>query len=185
MSEKFQRALAEKAATAVPEIARQAPRPEPREEDPRARAAARAAQIRGDNGGMDEGADEFYIPKGIVPDGWTYEWKRHTIWNQEDPAYAVQLAREGWEVVPASRHPQMMPSTWERNTIERKGMLLMERPSEISEEVRRIDLRRAREQVRIKEAQIAGAPDGTFTRDDPRVRPNIKKTFDMPIPEDL
>jgi len=185
MSDKFQRVLAEKATASSPMTARQAPRPEPREEDPRARAAARAAQIRDDNGGMDEGTDEFYIPKNIVPDGWTYEWKRHTIWNQEDPAYAVQLAREGWEVVPASRHPQMMPSTWERNTIERKGMLLMERPSEISEEVRRIDLRRAREQVRIKEAQIAGAPDGTFTRDDPRVRPNIKKTFDMPIPEDL
>jgi hypothetical protein len=185
MTGKFQRVIAEKVAAAAPTLERASMRPELREEDPRARAAARAAKIRGDNGGMDEGTDEFYIPKDIIPDGWTYEWKRHTIWNQEDPAYAVQLAREGWEPVPAKRHPQMMPSSWEKGTIERKGMLLMERPSEISEEVRRIDLRKAREQVRIKEAQLAGTPEGTMSRDHDRVKPSIKKSYDMPIPEDL
>ena len=180
MNAKFQRVIAEKSAmSATPE--RPAMRPELREEDPRARAAARAAQIRDDNGGMDEGTDEFYIPKNMVPDGWVYEWKRHTIWNQEDPAYTVQLAREGWEPVPVSRHPQMMPSNWEKSSIERKGMMLMERPKEISDEVRRIEFRRAREQVRIKESQLSGTPDGTMDR----VAPSIKKTFDMPIPEDL
>jgi hypothetical protein len=185
MTGKFQRAIAEKVAAAAPTLERASMRPELREEDPRARAAARAAKIRGDNGGMDEGTDEFYIPKDIIPEGWTYEWKRHTIWNQEDPAYTVQLAREGWEPVPVSRHPQMMPSSWDKGTIERKGMLLMERPSEISEEVRRIDLRKAREQVRIKEAQLAGTPEGTLSRDHDRVKPSIKKSYDMPIPEDL
>ena len=175
MTSKFQRPISEDKPV----------RPPVREEDPRARAAARAAQIRDDNGGMDEGTDEFYIPKGMVPDGWVYEWKRHTIWNQEDPAYTVQLAREGWELVPASRHPEMMPSDWAGEVIERKGMRLMERPTEISEEVRRIDQRKAREQVRIKEAQLSGTPDGTLTRDNDRVRPTIKKSFDMPIPEDL
>ena len=156
-------------------------RPEMREDDPRARAAARAAKIRNDNGGMDEGTDEFYIPKDMIPEGWSYEWKRHTIFNQEDPAYAVQLAREGWEPVSVQKHPQMMPSNWTKGTIERKGMILMERPREICEEVARIEQRRAREQVRIKEAQLAGAPEGTLER----VSPKISKTFDMPIPEDL
>jgi len=180
MNAKFQRVIAEKSAmSATPE--RTPMRPEIREDDPRARAAARAAQIRNDNGGMDEGTDEFYIPRDIVPEGWSYEWKRHTIWNQEDPAYTVQLAREGWEPVPVSRHPQMMPSSWDKGTIERKGMILMERPREISDEVRRIEQRRAREQVRIKEAQLSGTPEGTLDR----VAPSIKKTFDMPIPEDL
>ena len=180
MNAKFQRVIAEKSAmSTTPE--RPAMRPELREDDPRARAAARAAQIRDDNGGMDEGTDEFYIPKNMVPDGWVYEWKRHTIWNQEDPAYTVQLAREGWEPVPSSRHPTWMPSNWEKGSIERKGMILMERPKEISDEVRRIEYRRAREQVRIKESQLSGTPDGTMDR----VAPTIKKTFDMPIPEDL
>jgi len=181
MTGKFQRAIAEKVAQAAPVLERASLRPELREADPRARAAARAAQIRDDNGGMDEGTDEFYIPKDIIPDGWTYEWKRHTIWNQEDPAYTVQIAREGWEPVPSSRHPQMMPSNWTKGTIERKGMMLMERPTEISEEVRRIEQKRARDQVRIKEAQLSGTPEGTMDR----VKPTISKKFDMPIPEDL
>ena len=186
MSAKFQRVVAEKAAGSSPE--RPPMRPEMRQEDPRARAAARAAEIRQHGGGLDEGTDEFYVPPNIVPDGWTYEWKRHKIWNQEDPSYNVQLRREGWDPVPLHRdadHEAMMPSGWEGQTIERKGMILMERPKEISDEMRRIEQKRARDQVRTKEAQLAGAPDGTFTRDDPRVRPNIKKSFDMPIPEDL
>lgn len=190
MVSKFQKAVADKAASKAvkPSIETERPasmRPPMRDEDPRARAAARAAAIREHIGDLDEGTDEFYIPPSIVPEGWNYEWKRHMIWNQEDPAYTVQLAREGWEPVPASRHPEMMPKTWTESTIMRKGMVLMERPSEISEEIRRIELKRARQQVRIKEQQIAGTPDGTLTRDDPRVRPNIKKSFDMPIPEDL
>ena len=79
----------------------------------------------------------------------------------------------------------MMPKGWSSNIIERKGMVLMERPTEISEEIRSIELRRARQQVRVKEAQLAGTPEGTLSRDDPRVAPKIKKSFDMPIPEDL
>jgi len=178
---KFQRAIAEKQS---PTPERPPMRPEVREDDPRARAAARAAQIRDHIGGMDEGTDEFYIPPGLVPDGWSYEWKRHKIWNQEDPSYTVQLRREGWDPVPLHRdadHEAMMPSNWDGNTIERKGMILMERPKEISDEIRRIELRRARDQVRTKEAQLSGTPDGTLDR----VKPSIKKTFDMPIPEDL
>ena len=44
--------------------------------------------------------------------------------------------------------------------------------------------RKARMQVRAKEAQIAGTPDGTMTRDDARVRPQIKKSYAaMEIPK--
>jgi hypothetical protein len=188
MVSKFQKAVAEK-ATKSEAVERPTMRPAMREDDPRARAAARAAQLRDHIGDLDEGTDEFYVPPSMVPDGWTYEWKRRTIWNQEDPAYTVQLARDGWEEVPLNRdatHQAMMPKGWSGNTIERKGMILMERPKEISDEIRNIELRRARQQVRIKESQLAGTPEGTLSRDaDPRVRPNIKKSFDMPIPEDL
>lgn len=181
---KFQQAASEA------EIAPERPplRANPKAEDPRERARKRAEQIREHLGGLDEGTDEFYIPASIIPDGWTYEWKRHTIYNQEDPAYTVQLAREGWEPVPVdrcARHRSMMPDNWPKMTIERKGMILMERPSEISEQVRRMDLMRARQQVRVKEQQLATTPEGTMTRDDSRVAPKIKKSYEaLPIPED-
>jgi hypothetical protein len=159
-----------------------------REESPLERAKRRAAEIRGHIGDIDEGTDEFYIPQDMIPEGWTYEWKRKLLLGAEDPSYTVHLARMGWEAVPLNRdsdHQAMMPPSWPHNTIERKGMILMERPTEVVQEARRIDQKRARDQVRAKEAQLAGAPDGQFSRDHAQVRPKISKSFEaMPIPEE-
>lgn len=173
--------------TAVEKLKAQA-RPDVRpamaqEEDPRERAARRAAQIRGHLGDMDEGSDDFAAPS--APPGWTYEWKRKLTLGQEDPAHMVELVRMGWEPVPATRHPEMMPGGWSANTIERKGMILMERPTELVDEAKEIERRRAIGQVRAKEAQLSGAPDGTFTRDHADAKPRINKSYEaMPIPKD-
>ena len=80
----------------------------------------------------------------------------------------------------------MMPSTGNYAAIERKGMILMERPKEITDEVRSTDLRRARQQVRQKEEQLNSAPDGTLQRkkSDGSSLANIKKSYEaIPIPE--
>jgi len=160
-------------------------RPPMREEDPRERAAKRAAELRGHHGDNDSGTDVFYVNLDIIPDGWTYEWKRHTIYGQEDPAYQIRLANEGWTPVPVSRHPEMMPYNTTEQVIMRDGQILMECPTEIIVERRNADMRKARDQVRHKEQQLAGAPDGTMTRDHAQVKPNIKKSFEaMPIPKD-
>ena len=154
--------------------------------DPRARAAARAAQLREHLGdGLGEGTDEFYVDPAIIPDGWSYEWKRETVLGQPDPSYQVTLAQRGWEPVPASRHPELVPPGWAGAHIPRKGCLLMERPEEITDEVRAQDDRRAREQVRQKEAQLGGAPAGTFERDNKGAPlANIRKSYEaIPIPE--
>lgn len=161
-------------------------RPMMREEDPRVRAARRAAELRDHLGNMDEAPDDFYIPPSDIPSGWSYEWKRKTLLGQEDPAYQVQLAQKGWEAVPAYRHPSYMPVGYKGGTIERKGMILMERPLEITQEARDFEIRKARNQVRQKEAQLAGAPEGQFERnnkDSSLVK--VKKSYEaMPIPKD-
>lgn len=163
-------------------------RAEPREPDSRAAAAARAAEIlNGIGGDLDEGTDDFYVNPTDVPDGWCYEWKRRTTLNQPDPSYEVALARTGWQAVPAGRHPTYMPGDSKAKTIERKGMVLMERPAEITQRVREIDENRASNQVRQKEAQLNAAPDGQFGRDNkgaPLVK--VSKSYErgqMPIPE--
>lgn len=160
-------------------------RPPMREEDPRARARQRADELRGHSGGsMAEGPDALYVDPTSIPDGWTYEWKMHTVYGAENPAYQIELQRRGWTPVPSARHPEMMPLGSSHQFILRDGLILMECPSEIVAERREEDLRRARQQVRYKEQQLAGAPDGTFTRDHDRVRPNIKKSYEsIPIPE--
>lgn len=156
-----------------------------RAESPRDRAARRAAEIRGHLGGENDGTDEFFIPSDMIPDGWSYEWKRETVMGQEDPAYQVALARQGWEPVPASRHPEMMPKDWNQEAIKRKGLILCERPQEISHAARMKEQRQARQQLQIKKQQLNEAPAGTFERSDPRVRANVKTSYEpMPIPAD-
>ena len=172
-----------------PAVATEAPqdtlRGSMREEDSLSRAAQRAAELRGHlKDEVSDSEDKFFIDVDIIPDGWTYEWKRHTIYGEEDPAYQVQLARAGWTAVPVHRHPNMMPHNTDHKVITRDGMILMECPTEIIDERRRNELVKARNQVRHKEAQLSGTPDGTMTRDHAQVKPNIKKSFEaMPVPE--
>jgi len=153
-------------------------------DDPLERARVRAEQVRqnlGDNG-MEDGTDRFRIDPNTIPEGWSYEWKRKTVYGQTDPAYEVELSRKGWEAVPATRHPEMMP-IGKYETIERDGLILMERPRELTDEARGVELRKARAQVRSKEQQLASAPEGTMTRDHPNARPTIKKGYEpMAIP---
>jgi len=174
----------------TPPMERPEMRPEmrtsPREEDPRTRAARKAAEIRDHLGGdVSDGTDDFAIPPGYEPDGWQYEWKSESVLGLENAAYMVQLRRKGWEEVPRSRHPDMMPLSSKDAAIRRKGMLLMERPREINDEARSFELKKARMQVRQKEQQLNSAPDGQFGRDNKgeslaKVKKNLTRVFRSP-----
>jgi len=157
------------------------------EEEPRARAARRAAELMGYVEGATQGEDKFYIDPRIIPDGWSYEYRRHTILGKPDPSYEVTLAQAGWEAVPARRHPELMPVGWEGSIIEREGMILMERPAEITAKMKALELRRAREQVGQKEEQLYGepaGPDSPFQPDNHGKRlVKLGKSYEMPIPD--
>lgn len=157
-----------------------------RPSDSRARAAARAAELL-EHGVMEaDSVDKFHIDPTQVPDGWSYEWKRRTVYNAEDPAYQVGLAQTGWEPVPADRHPQFMPEGWKGSTIEREGMVLMERPKQITDMIRKRDERKARAPVEAMEDKLAGAAPGQFERKKSSGESlvNVKKTVEpMPIPD--
>ena len=130
--------------------------------------------------------DDFFVDPSSIPDGWTYEWKRLTVLGMEDPSYQVSLRRTGWTPVPAHRHPEMMPAGHKDDAILRKGMILMERPEEITQEVRAIDKKRARDQIRVKEQQLNEAPTGQFERrNKDSSLAKVKKSYEaMPIPEE-
>jgi hypothetical protein len=163
------------------------PRPVPREDDPRARAKERVKQLRTDGLDLDGVSDKFFIPSEAIPEGWTYEWKRWRVYGKEDPTYEVEMARRGWEPVPASRHPELVPSNWQHTHVELDGMILMERPEEITEEFRAGERRRAMQQVRAKEEQLQDAPPGAFERVDAKGKSTVKvnKSYaPMAIPKD-
>lgn len=161
-------------------------RPVMREEDPRARAARRAAELRDHAGEQPDGVDEFYIDPSDIPDGWDYEWKTKYVMGQEQATQMLAYRRAGWEEVPTSRHPSFMPLGTDMPFIERKGMVLMERPKEITEDARAMDLRRARAQVRQKEAQLNSADSGHFERSNKdQSLVNIRKSYEsIPIPNE-
>lgn len=161
-------------------------RPAMREEDPRARAARRAAELRDHLGDEPDGTDEFYIDPHDIPDGWDYEWKAKFVMGQEQATHILALRRAGWEEVPTSRHPSYMPMGSDLPYIERKGMVLMERPKEITDEARSRELRKARLQVRHKEEQLNSAAGGQFDRSNKdQSLVNIRKSYEsIPVPKE-
>lgn len=145
-------------------------------EDPLARAAARTKQLM-EHGSLDDyeqGTDKYFINPDDIPEGWSYEWKRNTVYGKEDPSYQVGLSRMGWEAVPPERHPAFMPKDWRGETIERDGMVLMERPQAVTDRIVALERKKARDQVRTKEEQLGSAPANTFDRVDGNKNKNVK-----------
>lgn len=150
----------------TPNEPRRSMRPDPSSaDDPRARAAARAELIREHLALAPDDVDKFYIPKELIPDGWSYEWKVMSVFGAANPSAEINRAIHGWEPVPALRHPEFMPSGSTSPTIDRDGLRLFERPTEITEDARRKDIAEARRDMRHKEEQLGMAPQGQFDRE--------------------
>lgn len=154
----------------------------PGTDDSKARAEARLREIRGQANAGSGDRDKFWAPN--PPDGWDYQWKRKTVFGQEDPSYQVELMRQGWEPVPLSRHPDMMPAGWRGEFIEVEGQVLMERPAVLTKEARLRDDAAAREAVRSKEAQLGLANKGDLSRDGRRDVKLSRSYESMPVPAD-
>lgn len=108
------------------------------------------------NGLMFTGSeDRFAFDKSIVPHGWTYEWKTKTIKNWEWQDHQVMLYQNGWEPVPSERHDGVFMPRGHQGTIERGGMILMERPIELTAMARKVEKRSADEPV-IGSRSMAG-----------------------------
>ena len=146
----------ELAAEEEPEVRAPAYREPPREEDPRARAARRAAELRDVVNTIVDSSDEFYISPEVIPDGWTYEWKTAQVYGKDESSRMLEFRRTGWEEVPTRRHPEMMPLGTDAQFITRKGMVLMERPTVITQDFENRLKRDAYAQVRQKEAEARG-----------------------------
>lgn len=158
---------------------------QPRDSESVARASARAQSLLENTDFDTTDTDKYKFDRSIIPDGWDYEWKRNTIYNAEDPAYQVSLAKMGWEPVPVKRHPEFMPYGFKGENIERDGLILMERPAEITEKVQRRDYQIAANQVQQNIKQLNKADSGQFERNhkgDSLVK--VKKSYEaVEIPD--
>lgn len=121
-------------------------------EQSRLRAEARIRQLRGNPELQGIERDKYYAPP--PPDGFDYQWKLKSVLGQDDNDRIRQVEASGWEAVPLSRHPELMPREYKGNTIEVGGLVLMERPKLFTDEARAEEARLAKEAVFMKEAQM-------------------------------
>ncbi len=151
-----------------PQIQAVAERPEMREpmreESSREAADRKAREWFQHIDSLPAGRDKYFVDPNAIPDGWTYEWKTHTVVGKENPQYQVELQRSAWTPVPANRHPEMMPTGFGGATIDIDGMRLMERPKAITAFQKAKDERNARAPVQNIREKLSGAPAGTFER---------------------
>lgn len=103
-----------------------------------------------------------------APEGWTYEFKRESVFGKPDTRHQIGLRENGWRPVPASRHPEMMPEGYDPDgPIRIDGQMLMERPEYLTQEAREEDHSIAMGEVDKVRASQMGTPAGTFSRSHP------------------
>jgi hypothetical protein len=118
--------------------------------------------------------NEFHIPEDQIPDGISYQWNNHTVFGMNNPSADAHMAMQGWQPVPASRHPHLVQQGADpTGPILVKGQILMERPMELTQEALQEDYDRAMGEVAAKERQLHGTPPGTL----PRARANGSAEF--------
>lgn len=118
--------------------------------------------------------NKFHVPQEAIPLGSSYQWNNHTIFGQEQHATNAYMQAQGWEPVPASRHPHLMPpNTDPKSPIIVDGQILVERPAEWTQEALQEEYDKARGEVRMKEEQLYGTPQGQL----PRARANGSSEF--------
>lgn len=154
----------------------------------RAQTSSKAAKAKYD-ALPDDDDDRLKISKAEIPDGMDYMWVTDSVLGQPMPQRRNRFMRRGWKPVPSSRHPHLMPAGFE-GEINIEGLVLMERPMELTMEARRRERMKASEQVYAREAALRGGdfgPNVTFDTTHPSAqRANrISKGYErISIPRD-
>lgn len=139
-----------------------------------ARASIRT-EVRTRNRSSNNTIDEFNIPRHLYPDGTDLEWKMESVTGKEFPQYQVKMHEQGWRPVDASVIPELVPHGY-KGAIRRDGLVLMERPMELTLEARAEAYQNAQREVRIKEAQLRGST-GPFNEDRPGTGLKVSRTI--------
>lgn len=126
--------------------------------------------------------DKFHIPAELIPDGWSYEWKRESLYGQEDTANMMHAAENGWTPVMAEAHPGMFMPSGYTGPIRRDGLVLCERPMELTEEARAEEREAARQLNQAQQEQLGLAMPSGFNNRHAGVRPRLEREY---LPADV
>lgn len=119
-------------------------------------------------------ARRFEMDQGSIPDGMDYNWKRITCKGETDTEHQIECAENGWTPVPAERHPEKAGRNAPTGSmIVRGGLVLMERPSQLTKEATVEDERNATDQIRTQFKRLGQAKEGAM----PRTKPKARRTW--------
>lgn len=124
--------------------------------------------------------DKFFIDPRFIPEGVSYEWKREDVYGAKDRNYELYMAANHWSPVDSKRIPGFMAPEY-TGPVRRDGMILMERPSYLTEEALMENYNMSRQQVT---GQKAALKEGATHPSMPRVGASIRSTFEPLIPDE-
>lgn len=146
----------------------------------------------------EERGDKYHVPEDIIPSGQSYQWCRAFYMGVEDRRNIAALMRNRWTPVPADREGHEIfggddtrpdPVTGRKHPYEGgillDGLLLMERPAEITEIVRRRDQARAKGQVRSQIERLKLVPEVASKHERQDRQVSFRRDRDLSIPEDM
>lgn len=122
--------------------------------------------------------DRFYIPPHIVPYGWTYEWKRESLFGQEDTAHLIHMQENGWRPVMAETHPGYFMPEGYKGAIRRDGLIMMERPAELTEEARNEERAAAKYLMEAQKEQLGLQLPKGFSGEHKGVQPRVRTSYE-------
>lgn len=136
--------------------------------------------------------DPFHIDPAEIPHGSSWEWKRFSSLGAEDHEHGQLMKEMGWLPVTwamrwDAKRPPGLTEIGLQEPCKRKGMILMERPLELTQEAILEDHDRADGQVADKLRELGQAPAETMPRAHPHLQNKVKRDYapaGMPVPSD-
>lgn len=108
---------------------------------------------------FEENPDKLKIPRDMVPEGMSLEWKTRSIWGQEQKQSLNADFRAGWTPVHREDFDGRFADIWAHDDsgyVVYEACILCARPSELTEKSRKREKRRADEQLAIKAEAFRG-----------------------------
>jgi hypothetical protein len=127
--------------------------------------------------------DPYYVNIAAIPPDTDVNWKRVSNVGKDDPFYIASMREQGWEPVNPKEHPDWVPvpPDYDKNFIEKGGLILMERPMALTIEARNEGIQAANQQVIEAEQRLGMTPKGEMTREHKDVRPRLDRQYMRPM----
>lgn len=133
--------------------------------------------------------DKFFIAASDVPDGMSYQWIAVTVDGAEQRNSMQGFEMNGWRPVKMHRYPgrygpALLNGRKNESPIILDGLMLVERPIELTIEAREEELKAAHQLIRTRNEQFAPKLPGALDRDRRGTGLRAKRSIDR-MPSDI